>query len=71
MNITTPNKIIRTVSIALISLLALSACGQKGPLVLEKKPVEATQAPLENSNDVIPVETSDEQSENETQSEGE
>lgn len=71
MTMTTRNKTIRNVSIVLFSLLALSACGQKGPLVLEKKPVEATQAPLENSNDVIPVETSDEQSENETQSEGE
>ncbi len=71
MNMTTRNKTIRNLSIVLFSLLALSACGQKGPLVLEKKPVDVTQAPLENSNDVIPVETSDEQSENDAQSEGE
>ncbi len=70
MNMTTRNKTIRNVCIGLFSLLALSACGQKGPLVLEKQPIEATQAPLENSNEVIPVETSDEQNENETQSEG-
>ena len=37
-------------------LLLLTACGQKGPLVLDKLPTEQTQAPLENTNDVIPVE---------------
>ncbi len=71
MNMTTRNKTIRNLSIGLLSLLALSACGQKGPLILEKKPVDVTQAPLENSNDVIPVETSAEQSENDTQPEAE
>lgn len=71
MNITTRNKITRSLSIVLFSVLALSACGQKGPLILKKKPVDATQAPLENSNDVVPVETSDERSESETKSEGE
>lgn len=37
-------------------LFSISACGQKGPLILEKRPTEQTQAPLNNANDVIPVE---------------
>ena len=48
---------IRNISFALVSLIALSACGQKGPLVLEEIPIDATQAPLESAIDAIPVET--------------
>jgi predicted small lipoprotein YifL len=39
-----------------LGLLLLTACGQKGPLVLDKLPTEQTQVPLENTNDVVPVE---------------
>lgn len=46
-----------TLSILIIaSAVLLSACGQKGPLVLKKVPTEQTQTPLENTNDVVPVE---------------
>ncbi len=43
-------------SLAVMALLAVSGCGQKGPLVLEQIPVDQVQAPLENSIDQIPVE---------------
>lgn len=43
-------------SVLITSALVLSACGQKGPLVLEEIPANKTQTPLENTNDVIPVE---------------
>jgi len=62
-------KNIKNVSFALISLMALSACGQKGPLVLEQVPVDATQAPLESAIDAIPVETpAQQQSDNDVES---
>jgi len=52
------NSTIKSVSasLAVIALLAVSGCGQKGPLVLEQIPVDQVQAPLENSIDQIPVE---------------
>lgn len=46
-----------TVSALLLAgLFLITACGQKGPLILDELPTEKTQAPLENANDVIPVE---------------
>lgn len=43
------------------ALITLSACGQKGPLILEAIPVDQTQATLENSIDQIPLETPDQE----------
>lgn len=45
-----------TLSALFFASLLLSACGQKGPLVLETVPTEKTQTPLLNTNDVVPVE---------------
>lgn len=45
-----------TLCMLTLGLLVLTACGQKGPLVLEKLPTEKIQTPLENTNDVVPVE---------------
>lgn len=53
---TTISSVLRT-SLAIGILTAISACGLKGPLVLEELPIDQTQAPLENSIDSIPVET--------------
>lgn len=39
-----------------IAALLISACGQKGPLVLKKVPVEATQTSADSVNDLVPVE---------------
>lgn len=39
-----------------IAALLLSACGQKGPLVLKKVPLETTQTSSDNINDLVPVE---------------
>jgi predicted small lipoprotein YifL len=50
-NLTT---LLRT-SVVVIALAAVGGCGQKGPLVLEKVPVDETQAPIENSPEQIPV----------------
>jgi len=58
----------RNLGFTLLILLGLSACGQKGPLVLERVPVDATQAPLESSIDTIPVETPEEDSESTSES---
>ena len=44
-------------SLVMVTLMAFSGCGLKGPLVLEQRPVDQTQAPLENSIDQIPLET--------------
>ena len=44
-----------TLSALFLGCLFISACGQKGPLILDKVPTDKTQAPLKNSNDVIPV----------------
>jgi predicted small lipoprotein YifL len=44
-------------SLIVIALAAASGCGQKGPLILEQIPVAETQAPLENTNDEIPLVT--------------
>lgn len=55
---TTLTTLIRT-SLVIIALVTFSSCGQKGPLVLEKVPVETSQAPIENSIDSIPLETPD------------
>jgi predicted small lipoprotein YifL len=44
-------------SLMVIALAAVSGCGQKGPLILERIPVAETQAPLENTNDEIPLVT--------------
>lgn len=44
-------------SLVTAALITLSACGQKGPLILETIPVDPSQATLENSIDQIPLET--------------
>ncbi len=50
-------KNLSTLLLIIVSVIGLSSCGQKGPLILEEVPVDQTQPPLENSLDVIPVET--------------
>jgi len=52
----TTTKVLRT-NFIIISLMALSSCGLKGPLVLDQIPVDKTQAPVENGIDSLPVET--------------
>jgi len=47
--------LLNTTCLTFLALLALSSCGQKGPLVLEELPVEKVQQPFENSTDVVPV----------------
>ncbi len=44
-------------SLVTAALITISACGQKGPLILEQIPAEQSQATLENSIDEIPLET--------------
>lgn len=46
--------LLRTTLIVL-GLVAVTACGQKGPLILDEVPTDTTQQPLENSTDEIPV----------------
>ena len=57
-------------SLLTLGLLSLIGCGQKGPLILEKLPTEATQQPLQNTPDEVPV-VSEEEIEEESQEENE
>ncbi|MFQ3245570.1 MAG: putative small lipoprotein YifL [Arenicella sp.] len=45
-------------SLVVIALAALSGCGQKGPLILERVPVDETQGPIDSAAEQVPVEAS-------------
>lgn len=54
-----------TLSTLLLTGLFISACGQKGPLILNEIPTEKTQAPVRNINNAVPVEQEQTESDSE------
>ncbi|WP_282298394.1 MULTISPECIES: lipoprotein [unclassified Stenotrophomonas] len=52
-----PHRRIALIPLAALSLLLLSACGNKGPLVMPQKPVPVEEQVVEPAEDAVPADT--------------
>lgn len=52
-----PHRRIALIPLAALSLLLLSACGNKGPLVMPQKPVPVEEQAVEPVEDTVPADT--------------
>ncbi len=52
-----PHSRILLIPLAALALLSLSACGNKGPLVMPQKPVPVEEQAVEPVEDTVPADT--------------